>query len=223
MIALCPVNIIRRNKALVHELSEPAPETSDLYFPTQYSQSTLGQFRTCLWKQWWTYWRSPDYNLVRFFLTLVTALLLGTIFWRVGLKRGSANNLRIVIGSMYGAVMFIGVNNCSTVQPLVAIERTVFYRESAAGMYSALPYAMAQFYFISFFSFLYFTYYGMMTVSLSPNHQVAAIFATTFYSVFNLFSGFFIPGPLQLHVKYTLVEVTGAKICIIIMKWRITG
>ncbi|WOL00752.1 hypothetical protein Cni_G09465 [Canna indica] len=218
-----------RNKALVHELSKPAPGTSDLYFPTQYSQSTLGQFRACLWKQWWTYWRSPDYNLVRFFFTLVTALLLGTIFWRVGLKRGSANNLRIVIGSMYAAVMFIGVNNCSTVQPLVAIERTVFYRERAAGMYSALPYAMAQvlveipyvlfqaiyfslivysmmsfqwtaakffwFYFISFFSFLYFTYYGMMTVSLSPNHQVAAIFAATFYSVFNLFSGFFIPRP----------------------------
>ncbi|URE29728.1 Pleiotropic drug resistance protein [Musa troglodytarum] len=130
---------------------------------------------------------------------------------------------------MYAAVLFVGVNNCSTVQPLVAIERTVFYRERAAGMYSALPYAMAQvlveipyvviqaayyslivysmmsfqwtaakffwFYFISLFSFLYFTYYGMMTVSLSPNHQVAAIFASTFYSVFNLFSGFFIPKP----------------------------
>ncbi|URD80078.1 Pleiotropic drug resistance protein [Musa troglodytarum] len=102
---------------------------------------------------------------------------------------------------MYAAVMFVGVNNCATVQPLVAIERTVFYRERAAGMYSALPYALAQaakffwFYFISLFSFLYFTYYGMMTVSLSPNHQVAAIFAATFYSVFNLFSGFFIPRP----------------------------
>lgn len=53
------------------------------------------------------------------------------------------------------------------------------------------------FYFISFFSFLYFTYYGMMTVSISPNHQVAAIFAATFYSLFNLFSGFFIPKPVS--------------------------
>uniref|UniRef100_A0A6V7QQA9 ABC transporter domain-containing protein n=1 Tax=Ananas comosus var. bracteatus TaxID=296719 RepID=A0A6V7QQA9_ANACO len=222
-------DLYKRNKALVNELSKPPPGSSDLYFPTKYSQSTFEQFKACLWKQSWTYWRSPDYNLVRFFFTLFTALLLGTIFWKVGHRRGSSNDLRIVIGSMYTAVMFVGINNCSTVQPIIAIERTVFYRERAAGMYSALPYAIAQvvmeipyvfiqglyytlivysmlsfqwtavkfcwFFFISFFSFLYFTYYGMMTVSISPNHEVAAIFAATFFSIFNLFSGFFIPRP----------------------------
>ncbi|KAG2612265.1 hypothetical protein PVAP13_4KG267400 [Panicum virgatum] len=51
------------------------------------------------------------------------------------------------------------------------------------------------FFFISYFSFLYFTFYGMMTVSISPNPEVAAIFAAAFYSLFNLFSGFFIPRP----------------------------
>ncbi|XP_042438786.1 ABC transporter G family member 42-like isoform X2 [Zingiber officinale] len=222
-------DLFRHNKALVSELSKPAAGTSDLFFPTQHSQSTWGQFRACLWKQWLTYWRSPDYNLVRFFFTLITALLLGSIFWRIGLKRGSSNNLRIVIGAMYAAVMFVGVNNSGTVQPLVATERTVFYRERSAGIYSALPYALSQvlveipfvlvqalyysiiiysmmsfqwtvakffwFYFISFFSFLYFTYYGMMAVSLSPNQQVAAVLAATFYSLFNLFSGFLIPRP----------------------------
>lgn len=80
------INIFRRNKALVKELSKPPPGTSDLYFPTQYSQSSFGQFKFCLWKQWWTYWRSPDYNLVRMFFAFVTALVLGVIFWRVGLK-----------------------------------------------------------------------------------------------------------------------------------------
>ena len=48
------------------------------------------------------------------------------------------------MGSMYAAVTFIGVENAATVQPLIAVERTVFYRERAAGMYSALPYAIAQ-------------------------------------------------------------------------------
>lgn len=48
------------------------------------------------------------------------------------------------MGSMYAAVTFIGVENAATVQPLIAVERTVFYRERAAGMYSALPYALAQ-------------------------------------------------------------------------------
>ena len=53
------------------------------------------------------------------------------------------------------------------------------------------------FFFVSYFSFLYFTYYGMMTVSISPNHEVAGIFAAAFYSLFNLFSGFFIPRPVS--------------------------
>lgn len=48
------------------------------------------------------------------------------------------------MGSMYAAVLFIGAQNATSVQPVVAIERTVFYREKAAGMYSALPYAFGQ-------------------------------------------------------------------------------
>ncbi|XVF24909.1 hypothetical protein REPUB_Repub13aG0168300 [Reevesia pubescens] len=222
-------SLYQRNKALVQELSTPSPGDKDLYFATQYSQSTLGQFKSCLWKQWWTYWRSPDYNLVRYFFTLVAALLVGSIFWQVGGKRENTTDLTMIIGAMYAAVLFVGINNCSTVQPVVAIERTVFYRERAAGMYSALPYALAQvfceipyilvqtsyytlivyamvgfqwtaakffwFFFVHFFTFLYFTYYGMMTVSITPNHQISAIFAAAFYSLFNLFSGFFIPRP----------------------------
>ncbi|KAK4410533.1 ABC transporter G family member 42, partial [Sesamum angolense] len=222
-------SLYQRNKVLVEELSMPAPGAKNLYFSTQYSQPTLGQFKSCLWKQWWTYWRSPDYNLVRYFFTLACALLVGTIFWRVGTKKNTDTDLLTIIGAMYASVLFLGINNCSTVQPIVAVERTVFYRERAAGMYSALPYALAQviveipyvliqttfytlivyamvsfewtaakffwFYFVTFFSFLYFTYYGMMTVAITPNHQVAAIFAAAFYALFNLFSGFFIPRP----------------------------
>lgn len=70
------------------------------------------------------------------------------------------------------------------------------------------------FFFVSFFSFLYFTYYGMMTVSISPNHQVAAIFAATFYSLFNLFSGFFIPRPVSCYSSYILLEMSDGEFMI---------
>jgi hypothetical protein len=53
--------------------------------------------------------------------------------------------------------------------------------------------------FIMFFTLLYFTYYGMMAVALTPNHQVAAILASGFYSVFNLFSGFLIFKPVSFY------------------------
>ncbi|WCJ40953.1 ABC transporter G family member 36 [Euphorbia peplus] len=222
-------SLCQQTKSLVEDLSRPAANATDLYFSSQYSQSIWGQFKFCLWKQWWTYWRSPDYNLVRFFFTFVSALILGSFFWQVGAKREDSTDLSMIIGAMYIAVLFVGINNCLTVQPIVAVERSVFYRERAAGMYSALPYALAQviveipyifiqttyyslivysmvsfewtaakflwFFFISFISFLYFTYYGMMTVSITSNHQTASIFASAFFALFTLFSGFFIPKP----------------------------
>lgn len=58
--------------------------------------------------------------------------------------RDSSTDLTMIIGAMYAAVLFVGINNCQTVQPIVSVERTVFYRERAAGMYSAFPYALAQ-------------------------------------------------------------------------------
>lgn len=60
------------------------------------------------------------------------------------------------MGSMYAAVLFIGITNATAVQPVVHVERSVSYRERAAGMYSALPFAFAQVRFHSFHFFLLF-------------------------------------------------------------------
>ena len=61
------------------------------------------------------------------------------------------------------------------------------------------------FFYVSFLTFLYFTYYGMMTVSISPNGQVASIFAAAFYAFFNLFSGFFVARSVS-HFSFLLTN-----------------
>ncbi|CAL9097409.1 unnamed protein product [Musa acuminata var. zebrina] len=221
--------LYQRNKRLIQELSNPPPGSSDLYFPTQYSQTMAVQCMACLWKQHLSYWRNPPYTAVRFFFTTIIALLFGTIFWDLGTKTSKKIDLFNAMGSMYAAVIFIGVQNCSSVQPVVAVERTVFYRERAAGMYSALPYAFGQvvielpyvliqsilygvivyamigfewtaakffwYIFFMYFTLLYFTFYGMMTVGITPNHNIAAIVSAAFYGLWNLFSGFIVPRP----------------------------
>jgi ABC-2 type transporter len=58
--------------------------------------------------------------------------------------RKTTKDLIMVMGSLYSACIFLGVNNSSSVQPVVSVERTVYYRERAARMYSSLPYAIAQ-------------------------------------------------------------------------------
>ncbi|MFS7950561.1 putative ABC-2 type transporter [Helianthus anomalus] len=136
--------IHRRNKELIAELSVPRPGTKDLYFPTQYSQPFVVQCIACLWKQRWSYWRNPPYTAVRFAFTTFIAIMFGTMFWDLGGKRSTQRDLINAMGSMYAATLFLGVQNTSSVQPVVSVERTVFYRERAAGMYSALPYAFAQ-------------------------------------------------------------------------------
>ena len=62
------------------------------------------------------------------------------------------------------------------------------------------------FFFMMYFTFLYFTYYGMMAVSITPNIEVAAIVASTFYSLFNLFSGFYIPKPVSESIHHSLFK-----------------
>ncbi|XP_072978501.1 ABC transporter G family member 39 [Typha angustifolia] len=222
-------DVFRRNKALISELSSPPPASTDLFFPTKYSQPFLTQCNACLWKQHKSYWRNPSYTATRIFFTTVIALIFGTIFWRLGKKVSTRQDLFNSLGCMYAAVIFIGIQNGQTVQPIVDVERMVFYREKAAGMYSALPYAFAQvlieiphiflqtviyglvvysligfdwtagkffwYLFFMFFTFMYFTYYGMMVAAMTPNSDIAAIVATAFYAIWNIFAGYLIPRP----------------------------
>ena len=60
------------------------------------------------------------------------------------MNRHKQQDLINLLGATYSAILFLGASNASAVQSVVAVERTVFYRERAAGMYSELPYAFAQ-------------------------------------------------------------------------------
>ncbi|KAK4491334.1 hypothetical protein RD792_002070 [Penstemon davidsonii] len=217
------------NKELVRKLGTPPPDSKDLHFPTRYSQNGWGQFKTCLWKQHWSYWRSPSYNLMRSMHMLFAAFLFGLVYWGQGKKIHNQQSLFTLLGSIYSSTLFCGINNSSSVLPYVSTERTVLYRERFSGMYASwaysaaqviveIPYLLAQalaftvitypmigyywtvykvfwYFYTMFCTLLYFTYLGMMLVSITPSFPVAAISQSTFYTMFNLFAGFLIPRP----------------------------
>ncbi|XP_065866305.1 pleiotropic drug resistance protein 1-like [Euphorbia lathyris] len=168
--------LFRRNKAMIDELSKPVPGSKDLYFPTQYSQSFLTQCIACLWKQRLSYWRNPPYTAVRFLFTTFIALMFGTIFWDLGSIRTQQQDVFNATGSMYTAVLFLGVQNAASVQPVVAVERSVFYREKAAGMYSALAYAYAQVLVELPYVFVQAIVYSLLTYSMIGFEWTAAKF-----------------------------------------------
>lgn len=129
---------------LVRQLSEPLPGSRDLHFSTRHPQNGRVQLVACLWKQHLSYWRSPEYNIVRLVFMIVASLLFGALFWQKGQHIETEQDLFNIFGSMYIAIIFLGINNCSTVLPHVATERTVLYRETFAGMYSSSSYSLAQ-------------------------------------------------------------------------------
>ncbi|XP_019187474.1 PREDICTED: ABC transporter G family member 39-like [Ipomoea nil] len=137
-------SLYQRNQELIKELSTPPPGSKDLHFPTKYSQTFVEQCKACFWKQHWSYWRNPQYNAIRLFVTILTGILIGIIFWDKGDKVQKQQDLENIMGAIFSAIIFIGATNTNSVQAVVYVERTVFYRERGAGMYSAFPYAFAQ-------------------------------------------------------------------------------
>lgn len=49
-----------------------------------------------------------------------------------------------VPAALYSSVLFLGAINARTVQSVASEQRTVFYRERAAGMYAVFPFTAAQ-------------------------------------------------------------------------------
>ncbi|XP_058082635.1 pleiotropic drug resistance protein 3-like [Magnolia sinica] len=232
-------SLYRDNKEQVKILSKPPANSKDLHFATRFPQNGWGQFKACLWKQHLSYWRNPAYNLVRITFTIVASLLYGVLFWKHAKRINNQQDLFTILGTMFTTMLFMGINNCSTVLPIIATERAVLYRETFAGMYSSWAYSLAQvsieipylfiqallcviitypmigyswsaykvfwYFYTLLCTLLYFSYLGMLLVSLSPNVQVASIMASLCYVLILLFSGFILPGPVS-HLPPSLTD-----------------
>ncbi|KAL0555361.1 hypothetical protein IC582_009305 [Cucumis melo] len=186
--------IYRRNQELIMELSTPAPGSKDLHFPTEYSQSFFFQCRACFWKQHRSYWRHTQYNAIRFFITIVIGILFGLVFWKKGQILAKQQDVLNVMGAIYSAVIFLGATNASSVQSVVAIERTAFYREKAAGMYSALPYAFAQVAIETIYVFVQSIIYCLIIYSMIGFEWKLGKFLPFCYLVFMCFTYFALYG-----------------------------
>ncbi|KAG2580460.1 hypothetical protein PVAP13_6NG344400 [Panicum virgatum] len=219
-------SLYRENRLLIDELEQPEPNTEDLHFPQGYWQNFTTQCVACLWKQNCAYWKNSEHNVVRFINTIAVAIMFGVVFWKTGSTIKDQQDLFNVLGIVYASALFLGFMNCSILQPVVATERVVLYREKAAGMYSTMAYAIAQvsvelpymlvqvlifswivypmigfeltagkflwFFLYLVMSFMYYTLYGMMTVALTPNIEIAMGLSFLIFIFWNVFSGFII-------------------------------
>ncbi|KAM7496878.1 hypothetical protein LguiA_021292 [Lonicera macranthoides] len=206
-------DLYRGTQELIKELSTPAPGSEDLYFPTQYSQSFITQCKACFWKQNWSYWRNSQYNAIRFFMTIVIGVMFGIIFWDKGSKIFEQQDLLNLLGATYSAVLFLGASNAAAVQSVVAIERTVFYRERAAGMYSELPYAFAQVAIETIYVAIQTFVYSLLLYSMIGFEWTGDKFFYFYYFIFMCFTYF------SMYGMMVVALTPGAQIAAIVMSF----
>lgn len=136
--------LYKENMALVDELSKPKTNQEDLHFPPRYWPNFKAQCMACLWKQHCSFWKNPELNVARFLNTFGISITFGIVFWQIGSTIKEEQDVFNILGIAYGSALFLGLVNCSTLQPVVAMEKVVFYRERASGMYSSIAYVVAQ-------------------------------------------------------------------------------
>lgn len=131
------------NDKKVAEYSIPRPGLEPIHFASRYATPLQVQFVLCFKKHLKTYWRSPAFNGMRYVMSAAMALLYGSIYWDQGSDLQTNTDVQNILGALYSASMFLGNFNLFAIQSVVTIERSVFYKERAAGMYAALPFALS--------------------------------------------------------------------------------
>uniref|UniRef100_A0A2P2KGK0 ABC-2 type transporter transmembrane domain-containing protein n=1 Tax=Rhizophora mucronata TaxID=61149 RepID=A0A2P2KGK0_RHIMU len=110
------------------------------------------------------------------------------------MNRSKLQDLLNILGAMYSAIIFLGATNASAVQSIVGIERTVFYRERAAGMYSPIPYAFAQVAIETVYVAIQSTVYCLLLFSMIGFEWKPEKFFWFFYLIFTCFVYFTLYG-----------------------------
>jgi ABC-type multidrug transport system permease subunit len=133
----------RNVQAEIDKLEVPPEGSRALHFDSQFAQSQWVQFNELIRRNLTSYARNPSYNGTRFIFGAVLGLLFGSILWQIGQKRGNIQDISNILGALYLSVLFLAFINSMSVQKVVEYERSVSYRETAAGMYSSLPFALS--------------------------------------------------------------------------------
>ncbi|KAL0031878.1 hypothetical protein WJX79_002852 [Trebouxia sp. C0005] len=113
-------------------------------FKEKYAKSSSRQYLALLKKFSIAYWRTPEYNYIRFITTVILGFVLGTLYWKIGHKRSSEQDVTAVVGAVNATTIFLGALYALNVLPVISVERAVYYRERASFFYHSLPFALAQ-------------------------------------------------------------------------------
>jgi energy-coupling factor transporter ATP-binding protein EcfA2 len=129
----------QENQSVLDSLMPPRPESEeDLLVDfkhlnsEEYTQTSQVQLASLLKRQSLTYWRSPNYSLLRWLIQLFFAIVAGTTFLLQPLNNAAAVQSRVGIINLM--IILLGNYNANVIIPFVFQRRALFYRERASNM-----------------------------------------------------------------------------------------
>ncbi|TMW67508.1 hypothetical protein Poli38472_011128 [Pythium oligandrum] len=131
-------------KALLDEslarpgMCTPAPGVAALAFKSKRAASSWTQARFLCKRFVNLYWRSAEYNLTRFVISILLALVFGLAYADTEYK--TYKGINAGVGMVFSAVVFVGVVAFDSVIPITVEDRRAFYRERASETYNAFWY-----------------------------------------------------------------------------------
>ncbi|GAB9477079.1 Atp-binding protein [Globisporangium polare] len=110
----------------------------ELLFTQKRAASSLTQAWALIKRFMDLYWRTPSYNLTRFIISIILALLMGFVF--ISAEYTTYQGINAGVGMVFLSTLFNGVVSFNSVLPIASEERESFYRERASQTYNALWY-----------------------------------------------------------------------------------
>ncbi|KAJ0401833.1 hypothetical protein ATCC90586_008552 [Pythium insidiosum] len=119
-------------------VARPAPGVPALEFKKKRAATEATQAKFLLKRFLDMYWRTPSYNLTRFVVCVILALVFGLSFLSADYE--TYQGINAGVGMVFTTTVFIGVISFNSVLPIASEERASFYRERASQTYNALWY-----------------------------------------------------------------------------------
>ncbi|TMW61639.1 hypothetical protein Poli38472_010702 [Pythium oligandrum] len=124
---------------LSHEgVGRPAPGMDPILFTSKRAASEMVQAKFVIQRFMRLYWRTPSYNLTRYMVFLMLAVVFGVSY--ITADYTTYQGVNGGEGMLFLTTMFIGAISFNSGMPLAAQERAAFYRERASQTFNALWY-----------------------------------------------------------------------------------
>lgn len=120
---------------------QPSVDLSKMQKLSLFNASYLKQLRWLCYRAAMSYWRTPGYNLIRFFINIVIALIFASAYANQVYTTDLQVRSRSAV--IFITCLYCGMVTMQSVCPVAVRERPAFYREQQSNMYSVGIYVFA--------------------------------------------------------------------------------